>query len=84
MDRYLALHSNFTETPVLYIDSYAQPQDIQFCAHQRLKAAANLLETLTCISFRHSDVKDISHIIDALYLLVQDSYDLLNVAQQKT
>ncbi|NNB47063.1 hypothetical protein [Pseudomonas chlororaphis] len=81
MDRYLALKSNFTDTPVLCIDSEARPQDIQICAHQRLRAAADLLETLTCLSFHQTDTKDTTHIVNALYLLVQDGCDLLETAQ---
>ncbi|MGY4814600.1 hypothetical protein ACVNP3_01465 [Pseudomonas chlororaphis subsp. piscium] len=81
MDRYLALKSNFTESPVLLIDSNVSPQDLNSCAQQRLRAAADLLETLTCLSFHHADTKDIPHIVNALYLLVQDGCDLLETAQ---
>ncbi|WOE79925.1 hypothetical protein RZO07_01490 [Pseudomonas protegens] len=81
MDRYLALKSNFTDTPVLFIDSHACRVDIQTCAQQRLKATADLLETLTCLSFSQADPKDITHIVNALYLLAQDACDLLETAQ---
>ncbi|AZC28294.1 hypothetical protein C4K38_0303 [Pseudomonas chlororaphis subsp. piscium] len=81
MDRYLALKSNFTDGPVLFIDSQANQQDIYICAQQRLRAAADLLETLTCLSFHQADTKDTAHIINALYLLVQDGCDLLETAQ---
>ncbi|WP_097306111.1 hypothetical protein [Pseudomonas chlororaphis] len=77
MDRYLALKTNFTDTPVLYIDTQVSRQDIHTCAHQRLRAAADLLETLTCLSFHHADTKDTAHIVNALYLLVKDGCDLL-------
>lgn len=81
MDRYSALSSNFTEAPVLLIDRHASKHDIYACARQRLRAAANLLETLTCVSLHQTDTKDIPHIINAIYLLVQDGYDLLDTAQ---
>lgn len=84
MDRYLALKSNFTDTPVLFIDGQARPEDIHTCARQHLRAAADLLETLTCLNFRQADTKDTTHIINALYLLVQDGCDLLEATQIQT
>ncbi|WDH53695.1 hypothetical protein PUP75_02555 [Pseudomonas chlororaphis] len=81
MERYLALKSNFTDTPVLFIDRRAAQQDLHHCAQQRLRAAADLLETLTCLNFRQADTKDTTHIIQALYLLVQDGCDLLENTQ---
>ncbi|WP_097134170.1 MULTISPECIES: hypothetical protein [unclassified Pseudomonas] len=81
MSHYLALKSNFTDTPVLFIDRQANTHDLHHCARQRLKAAADLLETLTCLSFSHADTKDTTHVINALYLLIQDSCDILEAAQ---
>ncbi|ERH56614.1 hypothetical protein [Pseudomonas simiae] len=34
----------------------------QSAAHQRIRAATDLLETFSCLTFEHSDLKDISHI----------------------
>ncbi|MGZ0781685.1 hypothetical protein ACXM5X_01735 [Pseudomonas saponiphila] len=81
MERYYALKSNCTKPPVLFIDTHATSKCINYCAQQRLKTVANLLETLTCLSFRHSDTKDTEHVISAIHLLVQDTSDLLEVAQ---
>jgi len=39
------------------------------------------LETFSCLTFEHADLKDISHIINALYLLVQDGCGLLEAGQ---
>ncbi len=50
-------------------------------AHQRIRAATDLLETFSCLTFEHADLKDISHLTNALYLLVQDGCDLLEAAQ---
>lgn len=82
-DRYRPLESNLTDTKPLIIDSNANPQDILECAVQRLRASADLLKTLYCLSFKQADVEDIPHITHALYLLTQDGCDLLQVAQQQ-
>ena len=82
-DRYRPTKTNFTDTPVLIIDTEADPQDILEAALQRIRASSDLLETLHCQCFKHGDVKDIPHITHALYLLTQDGRDLLQVAQQR-
>ena len=46
----------------LLIDTQASAKDIQSAAHQRIRAASDLLETFSCLTFEHSDLKDISHI----------------------
>ncbi|CAI8934786.1 hypothetical protein [Pseudomonas chlororaphis] len=84
LNRYRPLNSNFTDSPVLLIDTDASSQDLQSCALQRLRAASNLLETLSCLSFQQADGKDSSHIVNVLHLLVQDGCDLLEAANFKT
>ena len=81
MDRYRQLRTNFTDSHPLLIDTEANAEDIQSAAHQRIRAATDLLETFSCLTFEHADLKDISHIINALYLLVQDGCDLVEAAQ---
>jgi len=81
--RYRSLKTNFTDTPVLLIDTEADPSDILEAALQRIRASSDLLETLHCQNFKHGDVQDIPHITHALYLLTQDGCDLLQVAQQR-
>lgn len=80
-NRYRLLRTNFTDSHPLVIDTEAKAEDIQSAAHQRIRAATDLLETFSCLTFEHADLKDISHIINALYLLVQDGCDLLEAAQ---
>jgi hypothetical protein len=80
---YLPLSSNVTESPTLLIDTQANPKDILDAAVERIRAAADLLETVHCLYFKHADVRDIPHITHALYLLTQDGNDLLQVAQQQ-
>ncbi|NMZ80747.1 MULTISPECIES: hypothetical protein [Pseudomonas] len=83
-DRYRPLKTRYSESPVLVIDTEADPHEILDAAHQRLRAASDLLETLYCLCFKQADLKDIPHIVNALYLLTQDGCELLEVARQRT
>lgn len=83
-DRYRPLKTRYSESPVLVIDTEADPHEILDAAHQRLRAASDLLETLYCLCFKQADVKDIPHIVNALYLLTQDGCELLEAARQRT
>jgi hypothetical protein len=82
-DRYRPLKTNYNETPVLIIDTHANPHEILDAAQQRIRAASDLLETLYCLCFKQADVKDIPNIVSALYLLTQDGHELLEVARQR-
>jgi hypothetical protein len=81
IDRYQPLKTCYSEKPVMLIDTAASHSDLLDAADQRLRAASDLLETLYCICFKQADAKDIPHIVNALYLLVQDGCDLLQVAK---
>jgi hypothetical protein len=81
--RYQALKTNYSDNSVLVIDTTAGHGDLLDAAHQRLRAASDLLETLYCICFKQADVKDIPSIVNALYLLTQDGCDLLEVAKMQ-
>ena len=80
IDRYQPLKTCYSEKPVMLIDTAASHSDLLDAADQRLRAASDLLETLYCMCFKQADAKDIPHIVNALYLLVQDGCDLLQVA----
>ena len=82
-ERYRQLSSTAGDTPVLVIDTQATPQALLDAAQQRIRAASNLLETFYCLCFNQADVKDIPHIVNALYLLIQDGSDVLEVLQQR-
>lgn len=84
INRYRPLKTRYSENSVLLIDSHASPRDLIDAADQRLRAAGDLLETLYCLCFKQADVKDIPNIVNALYLLVQDGCDLLEVAKQNS
>jgi hypothetical protein len=81
--RYRPLKTCYSENSVLLIDTHSSHDELLNAADQRLRAASDLLETLYCLCFKQSDVKDIPNIVNALYLLVQDGCDLLEVAKQK-
>ncbi|MFJ4545138.1 hypothetical protein ACIP1X_16220 [Pseudomonas sp. NPDC088885] len=81
IDRYQPLKTCYSEKPVMLIDTAASHSDLLNAADQRLRAASDLLETLYCMCFKQADAKDIPHIVNALYLLVQDGCDLLQVAK---
>lgn len=82
-DRYRPLKTSYSNTPVLVIDTEADPHEILDAARQRIRAAGDLLETLYCLCFKQADVKDIPNIVNALYLLTQDGCELLEVAKQR-
>ena len=81
--RYRPLSSRYSETPVLVIDTEADPIEILDAARQRIRAASDLLETLYCLCFKKADTRDIPNIVNALYLLTQDGNDLLDTARQR-
>lgn len=82
-DRYRPLRTSYSDTPVLVIDTEADPHEILDAAHQRIRAASDLLETLYCLCFKQADASDIPNIVSALYLLTQDGHELLEVARQR-
>lgn len=82
-DRYCPLKSRYSDTPVLVIDTEADPHEILDAARQRIRAATDLLETLYCLCFKQADASDIPNIVNALYLLTQDGNELLEIARQR-
>lgn len=81
--RYRPLKTSYSDTPVLVIDTEADPFEILDAARQRIRAASDLLETLYCLCFKQADASDIPNIVSALYLLTQDGNDLLDIACQR-
>jgi hypothetical protein len=82
-ERYRPLKSRYSDTPVLVIDTEADPHEILDAARQRIRAASELLETLYCLCFKQADASDIPNIVNALYLLTQDGNELLEIARQR-
>ena len=83
IERYRPLKTSYSETPVLVIDSEADPHEILDAARQRIRAASDLLETLYCQCFEQAEASDIPKIISALYLLTQGGHELLEVARHR-
>ncbi|MNI06963.1 hypothetical protein D3C73_599600 [compost metagenome] len=81
--RYRPLKSSYSDTPVLVIDTDADPHEILDAARQRIRAASDLLETLYCLCFKQADASDIPNIVSALYLLTQDGSELLEIARER-
>ena len=82
-DRYRPLKTRYSDTPVLVIDTEADPVEILDAAHQRIRAASNLLETLYCLCFKEADTSDTPNTVSAPSLLTQDGNDLLDIARQR-
>ncbi|MEF9672177.1 hypothetical protein QNM99_06355 [Pseudomonas sp. PCH446] len=66
----------------MLIDTNASLDDLQTSAYQRLQAASDLLETMTCVSLVTTCDKDFTHVTNAAYLLVREGCDLLQLVQQ--
>jgi hypothetical protein len=81
--RYRPLETNYSDNPVLVVDTEARHSDLLDAAHQRIRAASDLLETLYCLCFKQADAKDSPNLVNALYLLTQDGCELLEVAKQQ-
>jgi hypothetical protein len=81
--RYRPLKSSYSDTPVLVVDTEADPHEILDAARQRIRAASDLLETLYCLCFKQADASDIPNLVNALYLLTQDGNELLEIARQR-
>ena len=60
--RYQPLKTRYSETPVLVIDTEADPFEILDAARQRIRAASDLLETLYCTCFKQAEASDIPKI----------------------
>ena len=82
-DRYRPLTTSYSDTPVMVIDTEADPYEILDAARQRIRAASDLLETLYCLHFKQADASDIPNIVNALYLLILDGNELLEIARQR-
>ena len=69
----IPLTRNDSHHPVLYLDGNASLFDLYTCAQQRIGAARNLVEILDCAV----EPRDITHIREAIGLLLSDGHDVL-------
>ncbi|QVW23861.1 hypothetical protein KJF94_29200 [Pseudomonas hormoni] len=79
MSRYHPLQGNFSVGPTLYIDTEARASDLLETAVHRLKAARNLLNSVTCLCIKNAEGHDLEHFANAAHMLIQDGCDALDV-----
>jgi hypothetical protein len=77
MPRYHPLQGNFSVGPTLYIDTEARTSDLLETAFHRIKAARNLLNSVTCLCVKDAEGHDLEHFANAAYILLQDGCDAL-------
>ncbi|HBO5639836.1 hypothetical protein GFM12_06865 [Pseudomonas aeruginosa] len=82
MTKFVPLTTNATDAPVLLIDSNRPYLELQECAEQRLSTARALLWSLSSMVITHADGRDVNHLADAAYLLLEDASDLFQAARQ--
>ncbi|MGR6735223.1 hypothetical protein [Pseudomonas chlororaphis] len=82
MSKYIPLQTNFPDCPVLLIDSDAPVAHVLDCAHQRIKAGTDLLESLTSVTIKGIEDGDLYRLTNAAYLLLREGVDLLEVARR--
>jgi hypothetical protein len=78
MPQYLPLQGNFSVGPTLYIDTEARVSDLLETATHRIKAARNLLNSLTCLGVKDAEGHDLEHFANVAYILIQDGCDALH------
>ncbi|NWA29008.1 hypothetical protein HX866_29390 [Pseudomonas gingeri] len=81
MTNFHPLQSNLTQTPVLYLRLDVPVRDLYEFAIQRLKAARDLSQSLTCMSIGNTCDRDLQHFAAGAYLLLQDGCDALDAMQ---
>ncbi|MGH8387200.1 MAG: hypothetical protein ACRESJ_17195 [Pseudomonas sp.] len=78
MSNYHPLQGNFSATPTLYIDTEAPVSDLLETANHRIKAARNLLNSITCLCVKDAEGHDLEHFANVAHILIQDGCDALN------
>lgn len=78
MAKYHPLQGNFSVGPTLYIDTEARTADLLKTAAHRIKAARNLLNSITCLCIKNAEGYDLEHFANAAHMLIQDGCDALD------
>ncbi|MHC8330425.1 hypothetical protein [Pseudomonas sp. LB3P25] len=78
MSKYHPLQGNFSVGPTLYIDTEARSSDLLETATHRIKAARNLLNSVTCLCVKDAEGHDLEHFANAAHILIQDGCDALD------
>ncbi|AWY42089.1 hypothetical protein DKY63_20135 [Pseudomonas putida] len=78
MPEFRPLQGNFSAGNTLYIDTNARISDLLETATHRIKAARNLLNSVTCLCVKESEGHDLEHFANAAHILIQDGCDALD------
>lgn len=62
MSKYHPLQVNFSVAPTLFIDTEAKASDLLETATHRIKAARNLLNSITCLCVKDVEGHDLEHL----------------------
>ncbi|POA80921.1 hypothetical protein [Pseudomonas protegens] len=75
--------SSTTDHPVAFINPQAPLLDLLTYASLRIRAARDMLDSLTDMTSRHADHLDLQRFSSVATLLLQDGCDVLHVAEQQ-
>jgi hypothetical protein len=78
MAKYHPLQGNFSVGPTLFIDTEAKASDLLETDTHRIKAARNLLNSVTCLCIKNAEGRDLEHFANAAHMLIQDGCDALD------
>ncbi|MDE1164211.1 MAG: hypothetical protein PW845_02230 [Pseudomonas sp.] len=81
--RYLPLNTNYTETPVLLIDTKAPLKDLHACADMRFRLATRFLDSLAHMRLGDVQDHDLKAIVSQAYMLLQEGCDVNQVVEQR-
>ncbi|WP_434699197.1 hypothetical protein [Pseudomonas sp. D1-1] len=79
MTKYHPLQANTSGGPTLFIDTEAGASDLLETAAHRIKAARDLLNSVSCLCMKNAEGYDLEHFANAAHLLLQDGCDALEV-----
>jgi hypothetical protein len=79
MSKFHPLQGSFSAGDTLYIDTEARAADLLETAVHRIKAARNLLNSVTCLCVKEAEGHDLEHFANAAHILIQDGCDALDV-----
>ncbi|BDB16751.1 hypothetical protein cym2001_01160 [Pseudomonas sp. CYM-20-01] len=77
MPNYTPLDSNISCDPVFFLNVDAEARELFETATQRIQAARNLLNSVTCLSTELAEGADLQHVASAAHVLLQDGCDAL-------
>jgi hypothetical protein len=79
MVKYHPLQANTSTDATLFIDSEAGASDLLETAIHRIRAARDLLNSVSCLCTKNAEGYDLEHFANAAHLLLQDGCDALEV-----